>query len=130
MFQGNWTCSKCGGVITELPFEPRSESGLTCRTCYAKGKAEGETPMESAAVTAPDLSQAPDMPDIPEDAGFAGEQPPAPDFEEMAPAPAEKPQFEGQWTCATCGGSITSLPFEPRSTENLKCLDCFKKSKA
>ncbi len=127
MFQGNWKCSKCGGAITELPFEPRSESGLTCRACYAKGKAEGETPMESAAATAPDFSQAPDMADIPDDAGMAGEQPPAPDFEEMAPAPTEKPKFQGDWKCSKCGGAITSLPFEPRSTANLKCLDCFKK---
>ena len=38
MFQGNWTCSKCGGDIKELPFEPRSNSGLTCRDCYFKEK--------------------------------------------------------------------------------------------
>lgn len=27
------------------------------------------------------------------------------------------------------GTAITELPFEPRDTSNLKCLDCFKKSK-
>jgi CxxC-x17-CxxC domain-containing protein len=126
MFQGNWKCSKCGGAITELPFEPRGESGLTCRSCYAKGKSEGEIPMESAAAT----SSAPDMQDVPEDAGFAGEQPQAPEFEDAPAAPTEKPKYTGDWKCATCGNAITSLPFEPRSTENLKCIDCFKKSKA
>lgn len=35
--------------------------------------------------------------------------------------------FEGNWTCADCGGAITSLPFEPRDTSNLKCRDCFRK---
>ena len=35
--------------------------------------------------------------------------------------------FEGNWTCSGCGGDIKTLPFDPKSTENLKCLDCFKK---
>lgn len=34
---------------------------------------------------------------------------------------------QGQWTCSGCGGAITELPFEPRSTSNLKCKECFKK---
>jgi CxxC-x17-CxxC domain-containing protein len=36
MYQGNWTCSQCGGAITELPFEPREDgvSTLKCRECY------------------------------------------------------------------------------------------------
>ena len=129
MHQGNWKCSKCGGAITELPFEPRGESGLTCRTCYAKGKSEGETPMESAATTGV-AAPAPDMADIPEDAGMAGEQPQAPEFEDAPAASSEKPKFQGDWKCSGCSNPITSLPFEPRSTENLKCMDCFKKSKA
>lgn len=41
----------------------------------------------------------------------------------------EKPRFSGDWKCAGCGAPITSLPFEPRDTSNLKCIDCFKKSK-
>ena len=126
MFQGNWKCSKCGGVITELPFEPRSELGLTCRSCYAKSKAEGETPMESAAAMK-DISSASNMSDIPEDAIIAGEQPHAPEFTD-APT-AQKQTFEGDWKCVDCGGAITSLPFQPRSIDNLRCLDCFKKSR-
>ena len=35
---GNWTCSGCGGSITELPFEPRSEAGLKCKACFAASK--------------------------------------------------------------------------------------------
>jgi CxxC-x17-CxxC domain-containing protein len=41
----------------------------------------------------------------------------------------DKPRFAGDWKCSGCGGAITSLPFEPRDTTNLKCIDCFKKSK-
>lgn len=128
MHQGNWKCSKCGGAITELPFEPRGESGLTCRVCYAKGKSEGETPVDSAAAEASPAAGEQPMPDDLEFA-VAGEQPQSPEFDE-APAPADKPKHTGDWKCAGCGAAITSLPFEPRSTDNLKCLDCFKKSKA
>ena len=85
--------------------------------------------MESAAV-AQGIQGVPEMPEIPEDAQLAGEQPLPPEFENAPTAPAEKPKFEGDWKCAGCGNAITSLPFQPRSTENLKCLDCFKKSKA
>jgi CxxC-x17-CxxC domain-containing protein len=96
MHQGNWTCSTCGGAITQLPFEPRSESGLTCSACYAKSKG-GDVP---------DSSQSSNQPS------------------------GEKPKVAGAWTCSGCGAPITSLPFTPRDTSNLKCLDCFKKSKA
>lgn len=132
MHQGNWKCSTCGGAITELPFEPRGESGLTCRACYGKSKDDGaqsgsgeSTPEDTGA-----SADAPDMSDVPEDAGMAGEQPQAPDFEEAPVATGEKPKHSGDWKCAGCGAAITSLPFAPRSTDNLKCLDCFKKSKA
>ena len=37
--------------------------------------------------------------------------------------------FQGNWVCASCGTAITELSFNPRQTDNLKCLDCFKKSK-
>ena len=38
MFKGSWTCSKCGGEITELPFEPDPSRAhtLTCRDCHRK----------------------------------------------------------------------------------------------
>ncbi|MFH0846320.1 MAG: hypothetical protein V1851_02915 [Patescibacteria group bacterium] len=38
MYKGNWKCSFCGEAITELPFEPKAVSNLTCRKCYALGK--------------------------------------------------------------------------------------------
>lgn len=42
----------------------------------------------------------------------------------------EKPRFEGDWKCSNCGTGITSLPFQPRDTSNLLCIDCFKRQKA
>jgi len=128
MHQGNWKCSGCGGTITELPFEPRSESGLTCRTCYAKQKAKenGQVPESHETPVASE-----DLNDIPDFAEVASEPAPHEDFApDMAPASTEKPKFTGNWTCAGCEGPINSLPFEPRDTSNLKCLDCFKKSKS
>lgn len=133
MYQGNWKCSTCGGAITELPFQPRSESGLTCRTCYAKGK-EAEKSNESIPEMPVASEPAPydDVPDF-DEAQLAGEPAPFDDtgFDAVPVAPAgEKPKITGNWTCAGCGGAITSLPFTPRDTSNLKCLDCFKRSRA
>jgi CxxC-x17-CxxC domain-containing protein len=34
MFQGQWTCSKCGTEITELPFEPSGDRPIYCRNCH------------------------------------------------------------------------------------------------
>ena len=129
MHQGNWTCSACGGAITELPFQPRSEEGLTCRSCWSKQK-NGETPAPSTPETGTS-TEAPH--DAPEDAGIAAGPMEGDPFEGMEASPVtpgEKPKFEGDWQCSVCGGSITSLPFNPRSTDGLKCLDCFKQSKS
>jgi CxxC-x17-CxxC domain-containing protein len=41
----------------------------------------------------------------------------------------ERKTFSGDWKCSNCGAAITSLPFEPRDTSNLKCIDCFKQSR-
>ena len=126
MHQGNWKCSGCGGTITELPFIPRSESGLTCRACYAKGK-------EREKAEAPEMPVASEAPDIPFDAPLASEPMPAEDDglgAVTSGSSSEKPKFAGSWQCATCGGAINSLPFTPRDTSNLKCIDCFKRSKA
>ncbi|MDC1205335.1 hypothetical protein N8083_00610 [Candidatus Pacebacteria bacterium] len=124
MHQGNWKCSTCGGAITELPFEPRSESGLTCRTCYGKQK-------DKENQQAPEMPVASEAPDIPDEAELAGEPAPADDFgTPTTPVTNERPKFSGDWKCAGCEAAITSLPFEPRDTSNLKCIDCFKKSKA
>lgn len=125
MHQGNWKCSTCGGAITELPFEPRSESGLTCRTCYAKRKGEGGQTVPEISTSSEEVPN-----DMPDDAGLAGEQAPPDDFGMNAtPVTSERPKFSGDWSCAGCGDPITSLPFQPRDTSNLKCIDCFKKSK-
>jgi CxxC-x17-CxxC domain-containing protein len=40
----------------------------------------------------------------------------------------ERKMFQGEWSCSGCGKAITQLPFEPRNTDGLKCLDCFKES--
>lgn len=134
MFEGNWKCSTCGGAITQLPFQPRSENGLTCRTCYAKGKEAEKS--EQPAADIPTASEPAPMDDIPDfDEGQLASEPMPPEdaFAGLdttaAAAPGEKPKFTGDWTCAGCGGSITSLPFQPRDTSNLKCLDCFKASR-
>jgi len=128
MFQGNWQCSSCGAAITELPFEPRSEKGLTCRTCYAKGKAEGEVPLASAAVSGVASEQTGAPPFDPTAAPELAASPVPPEFTEAA-AVKERTVFAGEWSCSVCGGSITSLPFQPRSTKNLKCLTCYKESR-
>lgn len=137
MFQGNWTCSKCGGVIKELPFEPKSNSGLTCRECYFKEKDGGQVPVATGAASAAPVNTGAggdeddrEVPAFDPDAsGIASE--PAPEHPEMASAPAagEKQMFTGNWNCAGCGSAITQLPFMPRDTSNLKCIDCFKKSR-
>ena len=80
MFQGNWKCSKCGGAITELPFQPRSEAGLTCRSCFMGSKGGGapasaseENPAaDSMNTPEPDLSGAPEVSDVPDFDPFAG----------------------------------------------------------
>lgn len=129
MYQGNWTCSQCSGAITELPFQPRSEKGLTCRACFMKNKNGGGSAPADAPTPGTGVSEPP--PDIPDEAGLASEAPPIDDgFADATPVtPGEKPKFEGNWECAACGGAITSLPFEPRNTSNLKCIDCFKAGK-
>lgn len=139
MHQGNWKCSTCGGAITELPFQPRSESGLTCRTCYGKSKGSSnggggssssdDNSLEESAPT--EMSMSAEAPyDIPEDADLAGEQLPEDDGLDAVPVtPGEKQRIEGNWICAGCGEAITSLPFNPRDTSNLKCIDCFKRSR-
>jgi CxxC-x17-CxxC domain-containing protein len=37
-FQGDWTCSMCGGKITELPFQPNPDrtNTLKCLACFKK----------------------------------------------------------------------------------------------
>lgn len=45
-------------------------------------------------------------------------------------ANGERKMFDGDWACANCGAKISQLPFEPRSTDNLKCIDCFKQARA
>ncbi len=42
----------------------------------------------------------------------------------------QRQMFTGNWTCGTCGGAITELPFQPDPARlsSLKCRDCHKKS--
>ncbi len=146
MYEGNWKCSGCGGAITQLPFQPRSESGLTCRNCYGKNK-ETETieqpiPEMQTAGEAPPMDDAPDFDEfsvagepMPDDGAFTGLEDSAPSSSnsaggvsngESGGGSASKPKREGNWKCSGCGAAITSLPFVPRGDANLKCLDCFK----
>lgn len=131
MHQGNWKCSKCDNVITELPFVPKSENGLTCRSCWsAKNRNVESSPNNYQAKTTFESEEPPY--DIPDYAEVASEPMPDDDGLGLGAVPVlsgEKPKFTGEWQCAECGGAITSLPFSPRSTANLKCLDCFKRSR-
>ena len=134
MYEGNWTCSSCGGAITQLPFQPRSEKGLTCRACFVKSKEkEKAAAAEPAMPSADEPMPVDDVPDFDETEPAGEPMPPEDAFAGLETATSstseEKPKFTGEWTCATCGGTITSLPFQPRDTSNLKCLDCFKASK-
>lgn len=122
MYQGNWKCSSCNGAITELPFQPRSESGLTCRACYGKQK-------NKDAEFVPEIIAASEAPDMPDFAELASEPAPSSDFYmDVSPVTSEQATGAG-WKCSLCNTAITSLPFTPRSTNNLKCIDCFKKSR-
>ena len=62
-FQGDWTCSKCGGKITELPFdpdplEPAFVQGLPPRTERCDGKVGAKAySIEPIVRTAPHLSR-------------------------------------------------------------------------
>lgn len=38
----------------------------------------------------------------------------------------EKQMYQGDWQCSQCGKAITQLPFQPKGTANLRCIDCFK----
>tara|TARA_B100000508_G_scaffold88461_1_gene68856 strand:- start:253 stop:651 length:399 start_codon:yes stop_codon:yes gene_type:complete len=132
MFKGDWKCSKCGGAITELPFEPRGTAGLTCRDCYFNDKSgtRSSTPSNDV-ISGSDIDDR-DVPpfDLEESIPASEPTPDDPNNEGEPVKPGERKTFEGDWSCANCGGSITQLPFNPRSSENLKCLDCFKNSKA
>ncbi len=128
MYQGNWKCSGCGGTITELPFQPRSEAGLTCRACFMKNKGGNFKSTNAPSPQMDDLAT--EAPDIPDFADLANEPAPDDGFGESAvPISGEKPRFSGNWQCSQCGNEISSLPFQPRNTDNLKCLDCFKRNK-
>ena len=130
MFQGNWTCSTCGGAITQLPFEPRSNAGLTCRDCYFNKKNGNATtaPAEPTEVLGNSDHDDRDVPPFDPESFVASEPTPVDPMMAAAPiASGERQMFEGDWSCSLCGNAITKLPFTPRSTENLKCIDCFKK---
>lgn len=94
-FTGNWTCSKCGASITELPFEPRADriNELSCFDCFKKTRPQNNFRRNNNS------------------------------------GPRQK--FQGDWTCSSCGGKITELPFEPDPARisNLKCFDCHKNSR-
>ena len=93
MHQGNWKCGGCGAAITELPFEPRGEAGLMCKTCFAKSRGgNGNSQGGNGGST-------------------------------------EKVKHKGDWKCSGCSKAITELPFKPRDTSNLLCIDCFKQSR-
>jgi len=40
----------------------------------------------------------------------------------------DRKMYQGDWECSKCSKAITELPFEPKETGNLMCLDCFKEN--
>lgn len=40
IYHGDWSCTECGGKITELPFQPSPERPVYCKECWAKKRAE------------------------------------------------------------------------------------------
>jgi len=94
MHQGNWKCGGCGGAITELPFEPRGEAGLMCKSCFSKSRGGSGNPSSGGNTN------------------------------------GERTMHKGDWKCSGCSKAITELPFKPRDTSNLLCLDCFKQNRA
>ena len=92
MHQGNWKCGGCGAAITELPFEPRGDVGLMCKTYFSKSRGGSGKPSGTSS--------------------------------------APKQKHQGDWKCSGCSKAITELPFQPRDTSNLLCLDCFKQSRS
>ena len=42
MIQGDWTCSECGGKITELRFEPAPDRPVYCKACWAQRRTQSK----------------------------------------------------------------------------------------
>jgi len=38
-------------------------------------------------------------------------------------------KFPGNWKCADCGVEITELPFEPREGSEVRCRECYRKTR-
>lgn len=41
----------------------------------------------------------------------------------------ERKMFQGNWKCADCGAEITELPFEPREGSEVRCHECYRKTR-
>jgi len=41
----------------------------------------------------------------------------------------ERKTYSGNWSCSSCGSSITELPFEPKDASTLLCRDCYRAQK-
>ncbi|PIR93379.1 hypothetical protein COT99_00940 [Candidatus Falkowbacteria bacterium CG10_big_fil_rev_8_21_14_0_10_43_10] len=41
----------------------------------------------------------------------------------------ERKMYRGNWSCSSCGNSITELPFEPKDESMLLCKDCYRSQK-
>ena len=56
-----------------------------------------------------------------------GQQPPAPPKPSGAkPKRVASRMFAGDWQCSQCAAPIRALPFQPKSTERLKCAACWQ----
>jgi len=41
----------------------------------------------------------------------------------------DRPMFQGNWKCSSCGNEITELPFKPAEGRPVYCRDCYKKNR-
>jgi len=49
------------------------------------------------------------------------------DFGQRPQGDFQRQMFQGNWTCADCGASITELPFQPIADRPIYCRDCHQK---
>lgn len=103
MYDVDVNCAKCGKHITQLPFMPSNKEDGTPRPVFC---ADCNREYRQKRQGGGGFNQ-----------GGGMNRP-------------RKQMFSGNWTCSSCGTSITELPFEPRDTSTLLCRACLQAQRA